>query len=436
QGRLAQEPDNDFQQLTLSGSYRAATLDSIIAFSVAMGRGEQDDLLLPYTINPDIAAVPLPRSTLDAQVDTTNLALTIVSRPFPKARAKLAIRHDERDNKTPRSQWTRVIADAFPTGDDELNVPYSFERSRLTLSADYRLFDTVRIAAGYDRTETDRNFQEVAEQTEDSGWGSLRWRPSAFVEVSARGGASERGVDRYDEALAIALGQNPLMRKYNLAYRYREFGELSVSVAHPVRPVSITLNALYADDDYAHSRLGLTGSDEFSLAADLSWSLSDRTSLYLSGGIENIDAAQSGSELFSTPDWRAVNTDDFHNLGAGFRVVQIGEKVDLQLDYTRAEGNTEIEVASGSGGQSLFPDLESTLDSLRLKILYRLSDKLQANLYLRYESFSAADWALQGVAPGTIPTVLSMGARPYDYDVWLAGIGFRYLLGGNPAGDQ
>jgi hypothetical protein len=102
--------------------------------------------------------------------------------------------------------------------------------------------------------------------------------------------------------------------------------------------------------------------------------------------------------------------------------------VDLQLDYARAEGNTKIDVTSGAGGQSRFPDLESTLDSLRLKLLYRWSDKLDAVLRLRYESFSAEDWALQGVAPDTLPTILTLGAQPYDYEVWMFGIGVRYRI--------
>ena len=197
--------------------------------------------------------------------------------------------------------------------------------------------------------------------------------------------------------------------------------------------MSFTLDALYASDDYTHSQLGLTDSDEVRFAADLSWSVSERASVYLTGGIQELEADHSGSELFSTPDWQAGHTDKFGNFGGGFRVAEIGGKVDLQLDYTRAEGNTEINVASGPGGLSQFPDLESTLDSLRLKALYRWSDKLEAILQVRYESFSTEDWALQGVAPDTLPTILSLGAQPYDYDVWLVGIGFRYLMSSSTA---
>lgn len=428
-GRHAQEPDNDFQQLTLSGSYRADTLDTVVTFSAALGRGEQDDFLLPYTINPNLAVTPLPRSTLHAEVDTTNLALTLVSRPLPKARVKLAVRHDERDNKTAQSQWSRVITDTFPTIADEFNVPYSLERSRLALSVDYRLFDSVRVSAGYDRTELDREFQEVAGQTEDAGWGRVRWRPTAYIEISGRGGASKRDPDLYDEVLSASLGQNPLMRKYNMAYRYRQFGELTLSASHPERPISFTLDALYADDKYTHSRIGLTDGNELRVAADLSWAVSERASVFVTGGVDDNESNQSGSEQFSAPDWLANHLDEFRNFGGGFRVEGIGEKVDIALDYTRADGNTEINVLSGPGGQSLFPNLESTLDSLRLKVLYRWSEKIEAVLRLRYESFSTEDWALAGVAPDTLPTVLTLGAQPYDYEVWLVGIGFRYRIG-------
>jgi hypothetical protein len=193
--------------------------------------------------------------------------------------------------------------------------------------------------------------------------------------------------------------------------------------------VSFTINALYANDQYQRSQLGLIESEELRFAADLSWSVSERASIYVTGGVEDIDGQQSGSELFATPDWQANHVDTFNNYGGGFRVANIGDKADVQLDYTRAEGNTEIDVLSGAGGQSLFPDLESTLDSLRLKIMYRWSDRFETVLQLRYESFSAEDWALQGVAPDTLPTILTLGAQPYDYEVWMVGIGFRYLIG-------
>ena len=48
---------------------------------------------------------------------------------------------------------------------------------------------------------------------------------------------------------------------------------------------------------------------------------------------------------------------------------------------------------------------------------------------MRYEDYSSSDWALQGVEPATIPTVLTLGADPDDYNVYLATLSFRYSFG-------
>jgi hypothetical protein len=85
---------------------------------------------------------------------------------------------------------------------------------------------------------------------------------------------------------------------------------------------------------------------------------------------------------------------------------------------------------------SWFPDLESTMDSVRLQLVWHRSAQLAVNLGLRYERFEAEDWALEGVAPDTVPVVLTMGAEPYDYDVVLIGIGFTYLLDTQPSGGE
>jgi hypothetical protein len=78
---------------------------------------------------------------------------------------------------------------------------------------------------------------------------------------------------------------------------------------------------------------------------------------------------------------------------------------------------------------SVFPTIDSDLDALRATLTYRRSDRLDIDFSLRYEQFQTNDWALAGVEPDTMTNVLTMGANPYDYDVWVVGIGFRYLVG-------
>lgn len=431
QGALAQSPDNSFSQISIQGGYNLPRATRILA-SAAFGMMEQDDEVLGYTINSNITAGPLPRLRLDGQVDTTNLNLSVTSQPLPRLKVKFSYRYDERDNQTPRDSWSRVIVDSFASGNVETNLPYSFERANLAGSIDWKFRNDLTIAAGVERREFDRDFQEVAEQTEDTGWGQVRWRPNSHIELSGRAGTSLREIDRYDTAFAVDLGQNPLLRKYNLAHRFREFGELRISGSLPELPVSLSATAAFANDDYSQSVLGLLQSEQVRAGVDISWAVKTNAHLYATLGMEGTEADQAGASSFQAPNWQALHKDDFVNVGLGFQLKQIREKVDVKFDYSRGLGTTEIDVITNGSSPSRLPDLESTSDSVRLSAVYRRSEQLRWFANLRYERFDVDDWALQGVAPTTIPTVLTLGADPYHYDVIVIGLGFSYGFGNAP----
>ena len=427
----ARAPDNRFRQLSVAAGYAFADDRTVLHASAGFGNIEQDAALLTYTTNANLSPGALPRATLDGDVDTTNIALALTSRPMDGLRVKISYRHDERDNKTAQALWERVIADNVLSGDPELNTPYGFERRALRLRADYDLFASLRVSGAYDRKEIDRDFQEVAGQTEDGGWGRLRWRPLPAIEVDVRGGTSQRDIDDYNEVFAASLGQNPLLRKYNLAYRYRRYGDLRLSWSPADLPVSVSLSGLVADDDYTRSELGITSADEFGITTDFSWSISERSTFYLNVGVESIESEQSGSEQFAAPDWQARHDDDFLTIGVGVAVRQLSERVDLRLDYRRSDGTTTIDVDTADPAAERFPDLESELDYLRLRLGYRHSERLGVNLDLRYQRFSTDDWGRVDAA--TVPQLLSLGASPYDDKSLIAGLGFRYRLGARPA---
>lgn len=425
--QMAREPGNDFSQVSLAGTYLLNTWNTVLAFSAATGRGEQDEALLPYTVNPGIVTTALPTSTLDARVDTIDYAFTVTSRPLDKLRVRFAYRYNERDNKTPVFDWNRVIVDLLSSGDVEQNTPYSYDRGHMTLSGEYAFSRELRVSAGYERREVNRDFQEVAEQITDTGWGQLRWKPVAWLDLRAKGGASRRGVERYDETVAVSFGQNPLLRKYNLAYRYREFGEIVASITPAESALSFTASALFADDDYKDSLVGLNGSEEFRATADISWAVSDSAAVYLAWGHDAIDAHQTGAENFGFWDWSAFHEDTFDHIGAGMSWQPDDGKFGLTLSYDRGTGETKIMLDSLSGGRSDLPTLESTLDAARAEASYSFTDRLEGTFELRYERFDLKDFAL--VSPTTLPGVLTLGAEPYDYDVVAVGIGIRYRFG-------
>jgi hypothetical protein len=93
------------------------------------------------------------------------------------------------------------------------------------------------------------------------------------------------------------------------------------------------------------------------------------------------------------------------------------------------KGTGEIDVTSATAGSAAFPELETELKSATIDLDYRLTNAFDARLRLRYEDFSSSDWALEGVEPATLPNVLTLGADPYDYDVYLVSLSLRYRFG-------
>lgn len=427
QGALAESPDNSFQSLSVDGTFRFLE-HTTVTFSAGLGHGEQDEALLPYTVNSQLTASALPRATLDGAVDTSHVALTASARPWSRVRLRASYRYDERDNRTPIDLWNGVITDSFNSVDIRSNVAYDFRRERVNLVADANVTSGLKLSAGYDYTTLDRSQQEVAAQTENGGWGRVRWRFAPGFELSARRGTERRDIDHYDTALAVELQQNPLLAKYNLAYRFRTYADLTLTAAGSERPYTVALSTFYADDDYARSRLGLTSDRDRRLAADFGWTFTPHISVYASASDEKIDARQTGSESFALPDWSAMNTDRFQTLAGGLRLQQIPPRFDLTLDVSVADGATAIDLVRGTV-EDPFPKLRSRLDGLRFEAVYHRSSRLSVLLDLRYEHLDTEDWALAGVEPATVAELLGLGADPFHYNVVVLGAGVTYRLG-------
>ncbi len=182
-----------------------------------------------------------------------------------------------------------------------------------------------------------------------------QFRPSGYLGIVLKGGIEERDPDRYDVELGESLGQNSLMRKYNMAYRYRQYSEAMANVALGSLPLSLGFSGFYADDEYNRSEIGLRKGLDRRFGVDLSWTVSDKVTAYATAGREKISADTSGSSVFAAPDWNGRVRDDFKSGSVGLRM-RLAEGVTLDLDYTEADGETDTEVAGDA-----FPTVESNL---------------------------------------------------------------------------
>jgi MtrB/PioB family decaheme-associated outer membrane protein len=437
-GRSALDPDNHYNQLGISAVYALGQAWRI-SFNGSLGQSTQDDAFLPYTANPLIATEELPRDSLDGSVDVTHADLQLSGDLGAQVswldglRGRLGYRYEERDNGTPRADYDYVESDTFPGG-VETNLPYGFRRQRLWAAGDWDLARLLwpqsgwplQLSGEWDHEEWDRTFQEAANSTEDRAWARLRTSPLAWLSLQARYGASNRDTDPYVTDASVTAPQNPLMRKFNLADRERDFWDAGVDLSLPGN-VTLSLGGFYREDDYVNSGLGLARTRDSGETADLSWAMSERATVFAFYGRQEVESLQRGSQSFGAPDWQARTRDRFETAAAGVRTDGLRERWNLQFDYFLIDGRGDVTMQSGAAQE--FPPLRTRSHGPRLEVEYQATPALGIIGTLRYEHHDAHDWALEGIGPDTLPAVLASGADPYDYDAKLIGLSFRYRFG-------
>jgi len=428
-GQMAGAPGNDYNEIALSAGMHGLPGNTTVAFTAATGKGTQDQSFLPYTINPDVVTAPLPMGNMNGDVDVTRLDLTLTSRPMDKLRLRGSLTYDENKDNSKQAAFDSIVyTDMIPLLGSETNPRYGFERFRALGSADWALTSQWTLGAGGEYRELKRTgtSQEVKQDEIVDGWGKVSYRPSGYLGLVLRAGAQETKPDKYNTTVAQDDGQNPLMRKYNMAYRFRQYGELTANLALGSLPLSLSGTAYYADDGYTKSQIGLTSGLYQRYALDLNWAINEKFTAYVNGGLDTNDTDQWGSSTFSYRDWKGTVNDTFTTIGAGL-TARLMDKLSLDLGYTYANGDSDTKISGTNAGN--FPTVRSTLNSFKADLTYGVNDRLDLLFTWWYENLDSRDWALQGIGPATLPTILSLGADPYNYSVNYVTLSARYSFG-------
>jgi len=422
-GQLALPPENQFHQVTANLGYQLAERTRATA-DFAVGRGTQNQQFLAPTLNGTLAVPALPRTSLDGRVDTVNANLALNSAVTDRLRLKAAYIYNDRDNQTPQSTYSWVTTDMFVAPSQRTNLPYSFTQDKAQLRADYKAAERTTTSAGYDYDSVKRTFQEVNKANESTFWGKLASRYLDGVELTFKYAYSDRDYSSYQPVPEITPPENPLLRKYNMADRTRTSGELRASFA-ATDTISIGLQFDASKDDYSNSTIGLTSAKEYNFGGDITWMLSDQTSLHLFANRQEIKSEQTGSQTFSTVDWLGENKDTINFVGVGVKHVAIKDKLEVGADYTFTQSKGAISVNTAAN-EPAFPDISTSRNSLKLYVNYRLKDNVSLRAGYWYERYDSDDWALDGVTPDTIPNVLTFGQLAPQYRVHVIAMSVRY----------
>ena len=421
-GELALAPDNQFHQLILSGAYDFSDASRLSA-EIALGRMEQNENLLAATQNSNLTAPALPTDSANAEVDTTSAKLKYMLQPTDRLRLNASYTYSDRENNTPQLVYDWVSTDTL-LATPRSNQPYGFTRGLLKLNAAYKLESNNSFSAGFDQDIQQRSFQEIDETTDNRLWGALRLRNLESLDMQFKFGHSERSASSYETTGAILPPQNQLMRKYNMADRYRNSIGLYANLLTESE-YSIGLNLELARENYNHSELGLEDGEDISFSGDIATMLSDETSLHVFLGHQVIKSSQSSSQSFSTEDWSAQNRDTFDNYGIGVTHIFIENSLDIGADYTHSRSSGEVVLIAG-GSDPLFPVLRTDLDSFRIYANYHLDESMALQLAYWYEKYDVSDWGNGNISADTVSNLLSLGESFPVYSNQVIKLSLRY----------
>jgi MtrB/PioB family decaheme-associated outer membrane protein len=420
-GQLARAPDNDYHKLSATLGYDALEHTRVNAH-LAVSRLTQNESFLPYTVNPGLGA-PLPTNDLDGAVKNTLIRLGVSSRPLPRMQVNANYTFSHRDNYSSRGTYDYVVTDLFNAAVARENLPYSFKQQLFRSNAAYRLSNRSDMSLGFDYDKMERKYQEADDTEEKTLWGKLRFRPNESVDASVKYTYADRNNSNYDSVAQIIPPQNQLMRLYNLADRTRNkvSGALSIT---PTSALTLGLSADYYNDDYDNTTLGLTKAKGSSYTADLSYFINENLTTTAYYTREVLKSDQAGSQGFGNPDWFMDDENASNTTGVGINWTAIPDKLDIGADLVYSDYTGKIDYDNTVD----YPDLESTLISVRLHGTYRMKNNISVKLAYRFEDYSEDDWAKDGIGVATLPTVLGLGADTQDNDVHVIAVSIRYDL--------
>lgn len=464
-GRLTLPPDNHFHQFRAFGAW---TFNPRTRFNadVAVGRMEQDDGLLPFTVNPRIGAdVPVPIEDASGRIDTTLLNLRLTTRPVNRMNLAFTYRFDDRDNESDQAAFRLVGGDAEmqkPPENARINLPYSFREQIVKADATWRVARRSNLVGGIQYMVQDReDFSEVADLDEWAAWAGFRtsFRPDLSFHANIR--YADREFDEYDSRAPFVASHvpgtlgpdefenHPNLRKFNMSDRERTQvrGRFDYT---PIDVFALGLSASYHKDDFDDERFGLNEATAASWSFDAGYFPVAGVNLTAFYTLDRYTAEQSGrdfrgfapQEAFDpNRNWFVDHDDDVDTFGASLELSDIARRwnaitatglngrLDLGFDVLFMRTRSEIDVTTGPGlSAEPLPDLVNKLNAYKAWARYQFRPDWHIRMGVEHERFSSRDFAFDGVDVDTLANVLLFGQSSPNYDVtWVTlSLGYRF----------
>jgi len=438
-GQMSLWPTNSANTVSAAGYAKFARRTQLTGF-LSYGAWNNNQPLLPFTINSALPQIPLPRATAEADARIFSANVNLVSRPLTDWEFTAHVRHYGYDNRTPTTVITQYVAYDTSVGQSATGGPllYAHDRTNIDADATWTHFHPVALSAGYTLNDTgyaDRLFGSTSENV-------LRLAADAvgsqWMTFHAKYEHGKRTGSGLNENLLTEIGEQPDMRYYDLANRnHNQFTGIVDFV--PSDRWTFSASGAAGNDDYPDSYFGLQQATFRTVSFAVDFQEPDglgaggNYNFERYGGLQQSRSASSTSQ-FNDPmsNWTVNTAEDVHYFSIYLTPPRIGPNTEVRLtyDYSNAQGSYLYGVVPGGPlpAPSQLPNVYNKLQQLHVDARYKLTNRLALSASYLYEPFRVYDFAFDPTVVNSIiqPSSLVLGYvyRPYTANSWT--IGLRY----------
>jgi MtrB/PioB family decaheme-associated outer membrane protein len=438
-GRMQLWPTNSAQTISGAGYARFAHRTQLTG-AISYGFWNNDEPLLPFTINTAVPPIALPRPSAQAEARVFSTNVKLVSRPKPDWELAGRFREYQYDNRTPATTITDYVSYDSSVNTSSTLGPRLYAHRRTTFDGDatWSGLHPLALTAGYTYNGTGydartfdhagENVLRLAADAVGTGWMTLHAR----YEYGSRTGSG------LNEALLVQIGEQPAMRHYDLANRNRS-QLTAIADFVPDERWTFSVSGGVGTDDYPDSAFGLQEATfrTFSAGADFmaanGFGGGGNYNVERYGGLQQSRSADSTQFDDPTRDWTADTAETVNYFSLYATPPRLGRNTEARVsyDFSYAEGSYLYTVVPGGPlpPPSQLPNVFNKLQQLHVDVRQRVTRKLAATFSYLYEPFRVYDFAFDPSVVNSIvqPSSMVLGYvyRPYTANSFT--VGLRYL---------
>lgn len=405
QGRTAMWPDSTAHTVSAAAAYSLPG-HSRVNGVVSLGDWKQNASLLPFTINTAIPAIPLDRTTAEADARITSFNVNFTSRPASLVWLNVRARRYDFDNRTPEFKvvnYVRLdqVIEPSTLGHSE---PFGYTRDYFDADASFTPIPFTALKVGYGMEKVKRTFRFLDDTIEHTLRTAIDTTGSQYVSFRLAYEHSKRTGSGLDEEALDDIGEQVSLRQYDISNRDRDRVTALVQVT-PVSELSLVASLQTGRDTRPDANFGLRTFDTNNYSLGFDFAPIDKVDVGLTYSYEDATTNQKSRQAipgaqFTDPtrDWFTDMSEKVHYVVASVDLLKAIPRADLRLavDWNKSNADYVYSLAPNSTLPTPLPlpTVYNELQRATVDFKYFLTRHVAAGFVYMFNNYKVDDFAL------------------------------------------